>query len=97
MLKKYSLELENIHIAKQKLTQEIAQDYIDHCFEKFREDIRNYRFVVLPKKNFMPRIEEGERESDSEDEPSSKWRDRVRASIFPRFVIWYRLSETFAE
>lgn len=80
VLKKYLLEYEDIHIAKQKLTPELAQECINHCFEKFREDVTNYKFILLSKKNFLPRIEEGERESDSEDESSSKWRDRVGGS-----------------
>jgi hypothetical protein len=80
VLKKYLLEYEDIHIAKQKLTPELAQECIDHCFEKFCEDVKNYKFILLSKKNFIPRIEEGERESDSEDESSSKWRDRVGGS-----------------
>ncbi len=85
VLNKYSLEYEDIHIAKQKLSPELAEECIEHCFEKFREDVRNYRFVVLSKKNFIPRIEE-ERESESEEEKennnnagssSAKWQDRV--------------------
>jgi hypothetical protein len=78
--KKYSLEYREVHDAKQKLTPELAQECIDHCFEKFREDVTNYKFILLSKKNFIPRIEEGERESDLEDESSSKWRDYVGGS-----------------
>ena len=79
--KKYSLDYRDIHDAKQKLTPELAEECIEHCCRKFLEDVRNYRFVVLSQKNFIPRIEEGdERGSDSEEESSTKWRDRVGSS-----------------
>ncbi len=78
--RKYSLEYEHIHDAKQKLTPELAQECIDHCCDKFCEDVRNYKFIVLKQKNFLPRIDEEERESDSEEETSTKWRDRVGSS-----------------
>ena len=78
--KKYSLECREVFDAKQKLTPELAEECINHCCEKFLEDVRNHKFILLSKKNFIPRIEEGERESDSEDESSSKWRDRVGGS-----------------
>ena len=79
--KKYSLDYRDIHDAKQKLTPELAEECIEHCCRKFLEDVRNYRFVVLSQKNFIPRIEEGdERESDSEEESSTKWQDRVGSS-----------------
>jgi dihydroneopterin aldolase len=75
--RKYTLDYEHLHDAKQKLTPQLAQECIEHCFEKFREDVRNYRFIVLKQKIFLPRIDEEERESDSEEESSTKWRDRV--------------------
>ena len=78
--KKYSLECREVFDDKQKLTPELAEECINHCCEKFLEDVRNHKFILLSKKNFIPRIEEGERESDSEDESSSKWRDRVGGS-----------------
>lgn len=79
--KKYSLEYRELHDAKQKLTPELAEKCIEHCCRKFLEDVRNYKFVVLSQKNFIPRIEEGdERGSDSEEESSTKWRDRVGSS-----------------
>lgn len=77
VLKKYSLEYEDIHLAKQRLTPELVQECIEHCFEKFREDVRNYKFIALSRKNFIPRIDEGERESDSDEESSTRWQDRV--------------------
>lgn len=73
--KKYSLEYREIHDAKQKLTPELAQECIEHCFEKFLEDFRNYKFIVLSRKNFMPRI--NEEESDSDVESPTKWQDLV--------------------
>lgn len=77
VLKKYSLEYEDIHLAKQKLTPELAEECIENCFEKFREDVRNYKFIALSRKNFIPRIDEEERESDSDEESSTRWQDRV--------------------
>lgn len=82
VLKKYSIEYEHIHNEKQKLTPELAEECIEHCFEKFREDVRNYKFIALKQKNFLPRIDEEERESDSKEESSTKWRDRVGSGKF---------------
>ncbi|MDX2083648.1 MAG: hypothetical protein SFV53_06660 [Rickettsiales bacterium] len=76
ILEKYSLEYEDINIAKQKLSPKLAQECIENCFKKFREDVKNYRFAVLSKKNFLPKIKENEKESYSEGESSTKWRDR---------------------
>ncbi|MBU6140401.1 MAG: hypothetical protein KGP29_02440 [Proteobacteria bacterium] len=71
------LDYKKIHTHRQNLTEAQATECIEHCFSKFRSDVEAYKMALLLDRTRMDSIPEEERESDSEEESSTKWRDRV--------------------